>query len=83
MRTSHGTTREPPGGNTGSSIRDVRRHLGMTQEQFAHEIAVTVATVNRWENGHTEPSNLALRMIEQLARRRGLTTDLQRSARLI
>ena len=38
--------------STRSLIRTLRQQLGMTQEEFAHEIAVTVSTVNRWENAH-------------------------------
>src|SRR3989454_12461379 len=45
--------------NTRSLIRTLRQQLGMTQEEFAHQIAVTVSTVNRWENSHAEPPKLA------------------------
>ena len=41
---------------TGASIRELRRNLRMTQEEFAHTLGITVATVNRWENGHAKPS---------------------------
>jgi DNA-binding transcriptional regulator YiaG len=51
----------------GSPVHDLRRRLQMTQEEFAHAIGVTVSTVNRWENGHIEPSRLARRAIEGLA----------------
>jgi DNA-binding transcriptional regulator YiaG len=62
----------PEGGAHGSqSIRELRPRLGMTQEEFAHAIAVTVSTVNRWENGHANPSKLAWRAIQGLARKRG------------
>jgi DNA-binding XRE family transcriptional regulator len=57
----------------------MRRQLGLTQEEFAHEIAVTVSTVNRWENAHAAPSKLAWKVIRDLARRRGLSGHLQRS----
>jgi putative transcriptional regulator len=50
-------------------IRELRVRLGMTQEEFAHAVAVTFSTVNRWENGHAKPSKLARRAIEALARR--------------
>jgi DNA-binding transcriptional regulator YiaG len=53
-------------------VRAIRTKLGMTQEEFAHEIAVTVSTVNRWENAHAEPSKLAWKAIRDLARQRGL-----------
>ena len=64
----------PEGGAPGSqSIRELRARLSMTQEEFAHAIAVTVSTVNRWENGHANPSKLAWRAIQGLARKRGTT----------
>jgi transcriptional regulator with XRE-family HTH domain len=53
-------------------IRTWRRQLRMTQEEFAREIAVTVSTVNRWENNHAAPSKLAWRAVREFARRRGL-----------
>ena len=55
---------------TGASIRELRRNLRMTQEEFAHTLGITVATVNRWENGHAKPSKLARRAIERLAQYR-------------
>ena len=62
--------------NAGNLIRTLRQKLGMTQEEFAHEIAVTVSTVNRWENAHAEPSKLAWKAIQDLARKRGLDDDV-------
>ncbi len=59
-------------------IRGLRQRLGLTQEEFAHAIAVTVSTVNRWENGHAVPSKLAWKVIRDLARRRGMTEHLLR-----
>ena len=49
-----------------SPICALRRRLNMTQEEFAHTIGVTVSTVNRWENGHIEPSRLARKAMEGL-----------------
>jgi putative transcriptional regulator len=49
-----------------SPINALRRRLKMTQEEFAHAIGVTVSTVNRWENGHIEPSRLARKAMEGL-----------------
>src|SRR3989442_6087624 len=57
---------------TRSLVRTLRQQLGMTQEEFAHQIAVTVSTVNRWENAHAEPSKLAWKAIRDLAHQRGL-----------
>lgn len=52
-----------------SPITRMRQSLNMTQEEFAHAIGVTVSTVNRWENGHVEPSRLARKAMENLAHR--------------
>jgi DNA-binding transcriptional regulator YiaG len=64
---------------TRNLIRTLRQQLGMTQEEFAHQIAVTVSTVNRWENSHAEPSKLAWKAIRDLAKSRGLPADTSSS----
>jgi putative transcriptional regulator len=50
-------------------IRELRHNLNMTQENFAHEIGVTFATVNRWENGKTQPNKVAQKVLKQLERK--------------
>jgi len=40
-------------------VREVRRQLGISQEELAHELGVSFATINRWENGKTTPFKLA------------------------
>lgn len=52
--------------DSSSPISALRHRLNMTQEEFAHAIGVTVSTVNRWENGHIEPSRLARKAMEAL-----------------
>jgi DNA-binding transcriptional regulator YiaG len=47
-------------------IRKVRELLGMTQEQFAKQVGVAYATVNRWERGWSKPSPLAWRQLTKL-----------------
>jgi DNA-binding transcriptional regulator YiaG len=56
-----------------TQIRQIRQQLHMTQEEFAHAIAVTASTVNRWENDHAAPSRLARRAIDLLVQSRGLS----------
>jgi len=46
-------------------IREFRQSTGLTQEQFAAFLGVTYPTINRWENGRTTPSPMALKLIEQ------------------
>jgi putative transcriptional regulator len=50
-------------------IKELRYRLGMTQEQFAVKLGVTHGTINRWENGKSHPSPLALEKITQLSSR--------------
>lgn len=40
-------------------VKDVRTQLGLSQEDLAHKLGVSFATINRWENGKTKPSRLA------------------------
>ena len=39
----------------------VRKKLGLSQKQLAEAISVSFSTINRWENGHVIPSNLAVK----------------------
>ena len=47
-------------------IREARTRLGLTQEKFAAKLGVTLPTINRWENGRTKPSPLALQKLREL-----------------
>lgn len=47
-------------------VRELRERTGLTQEKFAAKLGVTFPTINRWENGRTKPSPLAMKQIEEL-----------------
>ena len=47
-------------------ILPLRSLYGLTQEQFAAKLGVTVVTVNRWENYRAKPMPLALRQLRTL-----------------
>lgn len=59
-----------PTENFPAQIKEVRRQLGLSQEELAHALGVSFATVNRWENGKTAPSKLAQRQFEQFCAQR-------------
>lgn len=40
-------------------IKQIRTYLNMSQTEFAEQLNVTFATVNRWENGRAAPNKLA------------------------
>ena len=45
-------------------VKYVRTMLKLSQEDFAHELGVSFATINRWENGNYNPSRLARKAFE-------------------
>ena len=51
-------------------IKNIRERLGMTQEEFARKIGVTVTTVSRWERGDCLPKSRVV--IEKLKRLKNL-----------
>lgn len=44
----------------GGLIREFRLLTGLTQEQFGAYLGVTYGTINRWENGRSQPSPIAM-----------------------
>ena len=42
-------------------VISVRKQLGLSQKELASAINVSFSTINRWENGHVIPSNLAVK----------------------
>ncbi|MDZ8263842.1 helix-turn-helix transcriptional regulator [Nostoc sp. ChiQUE01b] len=50
-------------------IRELRQQLNLSQKQFAAKVGVSCKTVNRWENEHTVPSQIALKLIQEMLRK--------------
>lgn len=40
-------------------IKQIRAYTGLSQTEMAKKIGVSFATINRWENGHSQPTRLA------------------------
>jgi putative transcriptional regulator len=57
-------------------VRALRHELKMTQEELAHELGITVGTVNRWENGRFRPSKLARATLLEFASKHGLSLEI-------
>jgi ERCC4-related helicase len=55
-----------PIGDYPDRIKRVRGRLGLTQQALAQRLGVSFATVNRWENGQTKPSQLSWNQLRQL-----------------
>ena len=57
--------------NISKLIIELRKITGLSQEKFAAKLGVTFPTINRWENGRTKPSPLAMKQIEEMIRNLG------------
>jgi putative transcriptional regulator len=55
--------------NIPSLLKEIRRQLGMTQEQLAHQIGVSFTSVNQWERGRRRPIPMAIEKIKTLAKK--------------
>lgn len=47
--------------NFQETVKYVRKQLGLSQQELARALNVSFSTINRWENGHVMPSNLAIK----------------------
>ena len=56
--------------NYAEKIKEIRDTLLLSQEDFAKEIGVSFATVNRWENGHHEPTIKMKRAIKEYCKKK-------------
>jgi DNA-binding transcriptional regulator YiaG len=54
-------------------VKAVRAALNLSQEELAHALGVSFATVNRWENGKTRPSKMACTLFKAFCREKNLT----------
>lgn len=57
-------------------IREIRKRLGITQEELAHELSVSFSTINRWENGHRTPKKLAIVYLIEFCKRNAMDEKL-------
>ncbi len=60
---------------TSSSIRELRRQLGMTQRAFAARVGVPQSTVYRWEAGLVSPNGRHMKAIHELGALHGFAFD--------
>jgi putative transcriptional regulator len=44
--------------------REIRARLGMTQEEFAAALCISVKTLRTWEQGRRDPSGPAMRLLQ-------------------
>lgn len=58
--------------NISERIKYIRKITYLSQESFAKEIGVSFSTVNRWENGKTKPSYVAMKKINSFCNKNSI-----------
>lgn len=61
--------------NYSDLIKQLRSKLIITQEELAEILGVSFASVNRWENGHFEPTIKVRRKIIELCKKNNIVKD--------
>lgn len=54
------------------SIVQLRSELRISQKELAEQLNISVATVNRWENGRTEPNKMTLFVIRDFCKSKNI-----------
>jgi putative transcriptional regulator len=57
-------------------IKMIRKTCFLSQIDFAKEIGVAFSTVNRWENGRTEPNYKDLKTLDNFCRNHDIKISL-------
>jgi DNA-binding transcriptional regulator YiaG len=58
-----------------ASVRRLRHHMELTQEQLADELGVRQQTVSEWETGAYRPRGASERLLTIVAERAGFRYD--------
>lgn len=59
------------------AIRALRKHMNMTQSQFAEELGVRRQTISEWENGVYDPDRSTSRFLRLIAKQANFTEPEQ------
>ena len=57
-------------------LKEIRKELNISQEQFARDLIVSFTTLNRWENCRTTPSRLAKMRIIDYCNEKGVSKEI-------
>lgn len=56
-------------------ILEIRKRLNVSQEELAKMIGISYATVNRWENGHSQPNKAAQLRLYDICKERNIRLE--------
>ena len=60
------------------TLKLTRQRVFLTQEDFATAMHVSVATINRWENGRSKPNLTAMKSIKNFCEENNLNCNKSR-----
>ena len=59
-------------------IKRIRQRCFLTQHDFAKEVQVSFATVNRWESGRSKPNFKTMKLINSFCETHGIDFDVSK-----
>ena len=59
-----------------NEIKEIRKQCLMSQSDFAKELGVSFATVNRWETGKAKPNLKTMKLIDEYCKKNGIDFDI-------
>jgi putative transcriptional regulator len=65
---------------SGEDIAALRRFVGLTQEEFARAVGISVHTLRNWEQGRRKPEGPAIALLRIAARHPRIIRENLRSA---
>jgi len=65
---------------SGEDIAALRRFVGLTQEEFARAVGISVHTLRNWEQGRRKPEGPAIALLRIAARHPRIIREALRSA---
>lgn len=63
-------------------IKQIRKDMGLSQKKFAERLHVSFSTVNRWENAHVMPNQLAIAVLIDLCQKEQIDLTLLQEIKL-
>lgn len=63
-----------------TEIKRIRQSTMLSQEEFARELGVSFATVNRWETGRAKPTYRTLRLIDEYCKNHNISFDVSNAS---
>lgn len=61
--------------NYSKAILELRSKLNISQHELANILGVSFQSVNRWENGHFEPTKIVKVRVDKMLKDNGIVLD--------